>query len=181
MTERTLALSPAAGAPTLAYEQIEEIQSRKGEKIAMFLTLENATGLILGAFPAYLISAAMPFFLRIAIVLAAAVLGVVVTLDMGGMAGYERLIWLVRGTLRRRVDNRPIAPESLAGAVVTVRWGRPLPVGGPIQLRPTPVPRTLSGSVPLPQPRPVAVVITPDTPPSSEAPDVRLPAQQLPD
>lgn len=161
----------------MPYEHIEEIQSRKGEKIAMFLTLENATGLILGAFPAYLITAAMPFFLRIAIVVAAAVLGVVITLDMGGMAGYERLIWLVRGTLRRRIDPRPIRPESLAGAVVTVRWGRPLPVGGPIQLRPVPVARPVT----LPQRHPAAVVITPDLPSTNEASDVCLPAQQFPD
>lgn len=165
----------------MPYEHIEEIQSRKGEKIAMFLTLENATGLILGAFPAYLISATMPFFVRIAIVLAATVLGVVVTLDIGGMAGYERLIWLTRGSIRRRINGRPIAPESLAGAVVTARWGRPLPVGGPIQLRPTPVSRLLTSSATLPQHCPPAVVAPSSIAPSSEAPDVRLPAQQLSD
>lgn len=164
----------------MPYEHIEEIQSRKGEKIAMFLTLENATGLILGAFPAYLITAAMPFVLRIAIVLAAALLGVIITLDMGGMAGYERLVWLVRGAIRRRVGARTIMPEQLAGAV-TVRWGRPLPVGGPVQLRPVSGPRPLTGVVTLPQRRPDAIALTPDMPASSEAPDVHLPAQQLSD
>ena len=49
----------------MPYDHLEEIQGRKSEKIAMFLTLENAFGLILVAFPAYLISAGMPFALRV--------------------------------------------------------------------------------------------------------------------
>ncbi|HEX9373273.1 MAG TPA: hypothetical protein VF897_19835 [Roseiflexaceae bacterium] len=120
----------------MPYQHIEEIQSRRGEKIALFLTIENAMGLILAAFPAYLISVAMPFVLRILIVGAAALLGVLATLDVGGMAFYERLAWRVRGYLRQRMSSTTITPEQIAGGAPAVRRDRPLPVGGPVQLRP---------------------------------------------
>jgi hypothetical protein len=120
----------------MPYQQIEEIQTRKGEKIALFLTIENAMGLILAAFPAYLISIAMPFVLRILVVGAAALLGVLATLDVGGMAFYERLAWRVRGSLRHQLASATITPEQLAGGTSMVYRDRPLPVGGPVQLRP---------------------------------------------
>jgi hypothetical protein len=121
----------------MPYQQLEEIQTRKGEKIALFLTIENAMGLMLAAFPAYLISITMPFVLRILIVGAAALLGVLATLDIGGMAFYERLAWRVRGYLRQQLASATITPEQLAGGTPMVRRDRPLPVGGPVQLRPS--------------------------------------------
>lgn len=119
----------------MPYHHIEEIQSRKSEKIAMFLTIENAMGLILAALPAYLISANFPFVLRILVVGAAALLGIVATLEVGGMTFYERVVWRVRGALRQRVGPRTLTPDQLIGSV-TVRRDRPLAIGGPIQLRP---------------------------------------------
>lgn len=119
----------------MPYQHIEEIQSRKSEKIALFLTVENALGLIIAALPAYLISNGLPFVLRVLIVGAAASLGVIATLDVGGMTFYERIVWRVRGALRQRVGGRTITPEQLTGGS-NVRRDRPLAVGGPIQLRP---------------------------------------------
>lgn len=119
----------------MPYQHIEEIQSRKSEKIALFLTVENALGLILTALPAYLISNGLPFVLRILVVGAAAFLGVIATLDVGGMTFYERMVWRVRGALRQRVGGRTIMPDQLVGSS-NVRHDRPLAVGGPIQLRP---------------------------------------------
>lgn len=119
----------------MSYEHIEEIQGRKGEKIAAFLTLENAMGLVLGALPTCVATSAMPFLLHMLIVLAAAGLGIVLTLDLGGMAGYEWIVWRVRGLLRLRIQSPMITPEQLAGAAVVVRAGRPLSIGGPVQLR----------------------------------------------
>lgn len=118
----------------MPYQHIEEIQSRKGEKIAMFLTIENAVGLVLGALPAYLISTAMPLILRIVIVGAASLLGVIATLDVGGMSLAGRIAWRVRGALRLRFGSATIAPEQLTGGAA-VRRDRPLAVGGPVQLR----------------------------------------------
>jgi hypothetical protein len=121
----------------MPYQHIEEILSRKGEKIAMFLTIENSVGLILAAFPFYLLSAAMPLLLRVAIVVAAGACGVIATLDVGGMALYERLLWRARGELRRRINRTVITPEHLVGQPTSLRRERPLAVGGPVQLRPT--------------------------------------------
>jgi hypothetical protein len=144
----------------MPYQHIEEIQSRRSEKIALFLTVENAAGLIIAALPAYLISAGMPFLLRILLVGAAALLGVAMTLDVGGLAFYERLMWRMRGNLRRRVGSQVLTPDALVGAVA-IRHDRPLRVGGPIQVRrerrplplrvaPQPRPRQ-SDTVPLPE------------------------------
>lgn len=119
----------------MPYDQLEEIQSRRNEKIAMFLTLENAFGMILVAFPAYLVSVGMPFVLRVAIVVAAATLGVVATLNIGGLTFYERLIWTTRGAIRRRIQGDRIRPAQLVGATAATRTERPLPRGGPIRRR----------------------------------------------
>lgn len=121
----------------MPYQHFEEIQSRRGEKIAMFLTIENAVGLILAAFPVYLVTAALPFALRILLVVAAGACGVIVTLDAGGVALYERLLWRARGAVRRRVAGASVTPEQLAGPSVALRRDRPLAVGGPVRLRPT--------------------------------------------
>jgi hypothetical protein len=119
----------------MPYEQLEEIQSRRGEKIAMFLTLENAVGLILVAFPAYIVSAGMPFVLRVLIVLTAAALGVLATIEVNGMTAYARLLWAVRGIIRRRIQGERITPAQLIGAPTLAQADRPLPRGGPIRRR----------------------------------------------
>lgn len=75
----------------MPHEMIDEIQSRKGEKVALFLTFENAAGLILGVLPAFILSGALPWWLRILIVLAAGAVGVLATLEVGGLAFYERV------------------------------------------------------------------------------------------
>ena len=144
----------------MSYQHIEEIQSRRSEKIALFLTVENAAGLIIAALPAYLISTGMPFLLRILIVTTAALLGVAMTLDVGGLAFYERLMWRVRGSLRRRVGGQVLTPDALVGAVA-IRHDRPLRVGGPIQVRHArrPLPRRVA---PQPYPRRVNTVPLPD-------------------
>lgn len=124
----------------MPYEHLEEIQGRRSEKIAMFLTLENAFGLILVAFPAYLVSAGMPFLLRVLIVVVAAALGVAATLDVGGLPYYERMLWSIRGLFRRRIAGERVTPVQLSGAAVVTRADRPLPRGGPIRRRGTVAP-----------------------------------------
>jgi hypothetical protein len=156
----------------MAYEHFEDIQGRRSEKIALFLTIENAMGLVLAAFPAYLATASQPFVLRILVVGAAAALGVVATLDVGGMTGYERVVWRVRGALRQRISPPLLTPERLVGAATTVRHDRPLAVGGPIQRRDV-------GRIR----EPVPLAVPARAPALSERiiPDADLSAAQLPD
>src|SRR3712207_3141305 len=115
----------------MAYEQLEELTSRKREKVALFLTAENMAGLLAVGLPAYIGTMQTPFFLRILILIAAAVLGVVITTDMNGMACYERMLWWVRGRLRRQVAGGVIRPAEFAAAPV-VQGDRAVPLGGPI-------------------------------------------------
>ena len=117
----------------MSHEMIDEIQSRKGEKVALFLTFENAAGLILGVLPAFILSGALPWWLRILIVLAAGAVGVLATLEVGGLAFYERVTWAVRGAIAQRAAGNRITPEQLIGARVVGRRDRALPVDGPIR------------------------------------------------
>ena len=117
----------------MPHEMIDEIQSRKGEKVALFLTFENAAGLILGVLPAFILSGAMPWWLRILIVLAAGAVGVLATLEVGGLAFYERVTWAVRGTIAKRAAGDRITPEQLIGAPPVGRRDRALPIDGPIR------------------------------------------------
>jgi hypothetical protein len=120
----------------MPHEMIDEIQSRKGEKVALFLTFENAAGLILGVLPAFILSGALPWWLRILIVLAAGTVGVLATLEVGGLAFYERVTWAMRGTIAKRAAGERITPEQLIGARVAGRRDRALPIDGPIRAVP---------------------------------------------
>ncbi len=117
----------------MSHEMIDEIQSRKGEKVALFLTFENAAGLILGVLPAFILSGALPWWLRILIVLAAGAVGVLATLEVGGLAFYERVTWAVRGAIAQRAASNRITPDQLIGSRVVARRDRALPVDGPIR------------------------------------------------
>jgi hypothetical protein len=108
--------------------------------------------MMLAALPVYLVSGGMPFWLRMIALATAAALGVVATLDIGGMALYERLIWRMRGLIRRRLMGRRITPAHLAGAARPARRERVLRAGGPIRIAheiegyPTSAGRTASGT-----------------------------------
>jgi hypothetical protein len=137
----------------MPHEMIDEIQSRKGEKVALFLTFENAAGLILGVLPAFILSGAMPWWLRILLVLAAGAVGVLATLEVGGLAFYERLAWAVRGAIAKRAAGDTITPEQLIGARAVGRRDRALPIDGPIRAVPmrkgVPSPATRRSHTPM--------------------------------
>jgi hypothetical protein len=117
----------------MPYHHIEELRSRKNEKIALWLTAENFAGLVLVGLPIYIATSGVePFWLRMLAIIVGACLGVAVTLDVGGMALYERGLWLVRGRLRRLVRGRRVGPSQLAGVTIELR-ARPLAAAGPIQ------------------------------------------------
>ncbi len=117
----------------MSHEMIDEIQSRRGEKVALFLTFENAAGLIVGVLPAFILSDALPWWLRILIVLAAGAVGLLATLEVAGLAFYERVIWAVRGAIARRAAGERLTPEQLVGARAVGRRDRALPIDGPIR------------------------------------------------
>jgi hypothetical protein len=119
----------------MSYRMLEELQNRRKEKVAIFLTFENIVGLILVFFPVFLSSSGgLPLLLRAPLCLAAAVLGVALTLDVHGLAIYERALWQLRGIVRLRTRGRVITPDDLAGAVAPETAERPLPLDGPIQV-----------------------------------------------
>jgi hypothetical protein len=141
----------------MPYRMLEEFQSRRKEKVAAFLTFENIVGLILVAFPFFVGSAGLPLLIRAPLVLGAALFGVFVTLEIGGLSLYEKLIWRGRGLIRLRTRGDVITPEDLTGAARSDDQERPLPLDGPIQIatreRGSRVLRHLEGDVRTPSGR----------------------------
>ncbi len=116
----------------MAYPQLEELMSRKREKVALFLTAENMAGLLAIGLPAYIGTLGVSIWLRLLILFAAAVLGVALTSDVNGMACYERVLWWVRGRARRQMTQAVIRPAELT-TVATMPGERALPLGGPLR------------------------------------------------
>lgn len=116
----------------MAYRMLEELQNRRKEKVAIFLTFENIVGLIIVFFPVFLGSSAFPLIIRAPLCIGAAILGVTATLDVHGLPVYEQLLWRARGFLRLRTQGQVITPDHLTGAVMLDTPERPLPLGGPI-------------------------------------------------
>jgi hypothetical protein len=103
----------------VAYPQLEELTSRKREKVALFFTAEHMAGVLAIGLPTYIATLGTMFWLRVVILLAAAVLGLLITSDLGGMAGYERAVWWVRGRLRRRLAGGTLRPAEFTAAPVS--------------------------------------------------------------
>lgn len=123
----------------MSYEQLEEIGGRKQEKIFLFLTIENLGGLLCLGLPVYIATGSWPFFGRMLVVAIAATAGVGCTLDIGGMALYARMMWQLRGLIRRASGGGGrISPDQLAGQRVVVRDDRALRANGPIRLTTAP-------------------------------------------
>src|SRR6185436_3040283 len=119
----------------MSHQMIEEIQSRRGEKVALFLTIHNAAGLILGAVPGFLLTfRTLPWYLSFLITISAGALGFVATLEVGGMAMYERAVWWVRGVLKQRLSSGRITPEEISGARVMGQRDTALALGGAVRL-----------------------------------------------
>ena len=116
----------------MAYRMLEELQNRRKEKVAIFLTFENIVGLIIVFFPVFLGTSAFPLLIRAPLCIGAAVLGVMATLDVHGLPLYEQVLWRARGFLRLQTQGQVITPDQLTGAVMLDAPDRPLPLGGPI-------------------------------------------------
>lgn len=135
----------------MPHTMIDEIRSRKGEKVHLFFTIQNIIGTALGAVPAFLITyRVLPWYLTVPIVLAAAVVGFLATVEIGGMAAYERLVWWVRGSISHRMDQSIITPESLVGGRTVSEHEIAIPIQGPVRVVKRPARR-----VALPISRPI--------------------------
>lgn len=113
---------------------IEELTSRKKEKIATFLTFESIVAVILGFMPIFMISSSWPLLTRVPLCVAAAVAGYVVTLELHGLPLYEHVLWTARGLFRLRVHGNRVVPEDLPGAIPAPDEDRVITVSGPIEL-----------------------------------------------
>jgi hypothetical protein len=118
----------------MAYRMLEELQNRRKEKVAIFLTFENIVGLILVFFPVFLGTSAFPLMIRAPLCIGAAIFGVAATLEVHGLPIYEQLLWRARGYIRLRTHGQIITPDHLTGAVLHDAPDRPLPLGGPISV-----------------------------------------------
>lgn len=116
------------------YQQIEELRSRGGEKVALFLTAANMGGMMICVLPMFLLTVDAPVVVRIALLLLAAFTGYSVTLEVRGLALYERLLWSGRGVLRRRVQHGRITPDMFPGTMTRVFAEQPIIIGGPITI-----------------------------------------------
>jgi hypothetical protein len=76
----------------------------------------------------------MPWYLTFLITFVAGGLGLLVTLDMGGMALYERLVWWVRGYLHQKLTSARITPEDVTGGRAIGQRDAALPLGGAVRL-----------------------------------------------
>lgn len=99
----------------MPYEHIENIGERGSEKVASFITLGNLAGVLFVAGPLFAATVDYPFVPRVAIVLLGAVLGFACTVEVRGMAFYERVAWRVRGAARRWASGARVRPEDLPG------------------------------------------------------------------
>ena len=117
----------------MSYRMLEELQNRRKEKVAVFLTFETSVGLSAEFFPVFLGSTALPLLVRGPLCVGAAALGVALTIEIHGLALYEQLLWRVRGALRLRMHGDIITPDDLAGAIPPDVPEHPLALDGPVQ------------------------------------------------
>ena len=144
---------------------IEELTSRKQEKIATFLTFESIVAVLLTFMPIFMISSSWPILTRVPACAVAAVAGYVMTVEVRGLPLYEHLIWTTRGLVRLRLHGNRVTPADLPGAVPRPDQDQVIAASGPITLVQRGMP-TRSRSV-VPSPVMNAVVVEPkddDTP-----------------
>ena len=111
---------------------IEELASRKQEKIATFLTFESVVAVLIGFMPLFMISGTWPIVPRVLACAGGAALGYLMTIETKGLPLYEHLSWSARGLLRFHVQGRRVTPEELPGAAIDPDQDRVIDVRGPV-------------------------------------------------
>lgn len=113
---------------------IEELASRKKEKIATFLTFESIVAVVIAFLPIFMISAQWPLLTRVPLCLGAAIAGYICTVELHGLPLYEHVLWTARGLFRLKTQGNRVVPEDLPGAVPAPNQDRVLVVSGAIEL-----------------------------------------------
>jgi hypothetical protein len=113
---------------------IEELTSRKKEKIATFLTFESIVAIILGFMPIFIVSGSWPLLTRVPLCLVGALAGYICTLEFQGLPLYEHALWTARGLFRLKTQGNRIGPEDLPGAIPAPDQDRVIVVSGLIEL-----------------------------------------------
>ncbi len=116
----------------MAYESIERLLSRRGEKIAAFLTVENAVGIAVLAGP-FFVAGGIPLLLRAVLIGLAALLGVLITLETAGMLFCARLLGGARGQVRLLLRGRALTPDDLPGTRAAVHGHRAVSHNGAVR------------------------------------------------
>ena len=99
----------------MAYPITERFTSRRGEKFALGITVENLAGMGGFGMLAFMLGGSVTPPLRFAIALLAAVLGFLLTHERAGMLVIERAIWRLRGQTRIWLSGANISPDDLPG------------------------------------------------------------------
>ncbi len=113
---------------------IEELTSRKKEKIAAFLTFESIVAVILAFMPIFMISSTWPVLTRVPLCLGAALAGYICTVEFHGMPLYEHVLWTARGLFRLKTQGNRVVPDDLPGAIPAPNEDRVIVVSGAIEL-----------------------------------------------
>jgi len=113
---------------------IEELASRKKEKIATFLTFESIVAVMIGFMPLFMISSSWPLLVRVPVCLVGAVAGYILTLEVHGLALYEQILWMSRGLVRLRTQGDLRSPAELPGALVEDSTDQIIEVSGAFEV-----------------------------------------------
>ena len=99
----------------MSYPVTERFTSRRGEKFALGITVENLAGMAGFGMLALMLGGSLAPPLRFAIALFAAVLGFLLTHERAGMLVIERFVWRLRGQTRTWLSGPTISPDALPG------------------------------------------------------------------
>jgi hypothetical protein len=115
------------------YRHLENFSDQRSQKVARFLTLEMLVGVFVVVGPVFFVTQHTPPLLRALAVLLAIALGVLVTVDIGGLPLYARVLWRVRGQVRGLMTGTILHPETLALDAAVVRATRAVRRDSPVQ------------------------------------------------
>ena len=118
----------------MPYEQIEELASRRNEKVVLFLTFEAVIAALAGGGVAYLLTGGLPSLVRMLVCLIVAGAAVALTVEIGGLPLYQRVVWWLRGTVRELREGREITPEMVSTRHVAPTSTRSYAEGGSVEI-----------------------------------------------